>query len=123
MRRQELWRSCSKLGIPESNIVLMNATNLPDDPNVDWRPDAVAGLILHAVESLSIQAIFTFDRDGVSSHPNHCAVYYAAASLCLANLLPKGERGGTNHEGGGGGGCKQWVHVNWRADRCCCRYL
>ncbi|EDV41755.1 uncharacterized protein Dana_GF17341 [Drosophila ananassae] len=89
VRRQELWRSCSKLGIPESNIVLMNATNLPDDPNVDWRPDAVAGLILHAVESLSIQAIFTFDRDGVSSHPNHCAVYYAAASLCLANLLPK----------------------------------
>ncbi|KAH8278394.1 hypothetical protein KR018_001552 [Drosophila ironensis] len=89
VRRQELWRSCSKLGIPESNIMLMNATNLPDDPNVDWRPDAVAGLILHAVESLSIQAIFTFDRDGVSSHPNHCAVYYAAASLCLANLLPK----------------------------------
>nr|XP_016923672.1 N-acetylglucosaminyl-phosphatidylinositol de-N-acetylase [Drosophila suzukii] len=89
VRRQELWRSCSKLGIPESNIVLMNATNLPDDPYVDWRPDAVASLILHAVESLDIQAIFTFDRDGVSSHPNHCAVYYAAASLCLANLLPK----------------------------------
>lgn len=72
----------------------MNATNLPDDPNVDWRPDVVASLILHAVESLDIQAIFTFDRDGVSSHPNHCAVYYAAASLCLANLLPKGEEGG-----------------------------
>ncbi|XP_017020479.1 N-acetylglucosaminyl-phosphatidylinositol de-N-acetylase [Drosophila kikkawai] len=89
LRRQELWRSCSKLGVPESNIVLMNATNLPDDPNVDWRPDVVASLILHAVESLDIQAIFTFDRDGVSSHPNHCAVYYAAASLCLANLLPK----------------------------------
>jgi len=91
VRRQELWRSCSKLGIPESNIVLMNATNLPDDPYVDWRPDAVASLILHTIESLDIQAIFTFDRDGVSSHPNHCAVYYAAASLCLANLLPKGE--------------------------------
>ncbi|EDX12272.1 N-acetylglucosaminyl-phosphatidylinositol de-N-acetylase [Drosophila simulans] len=89
VRRQELWRSCSKLGIPESNIVLMNATNLPDDPYVDWRPDAVASLILHTIESLDIQAIFTFDRDGVSSHPNHCAVYYAAASLCLANLLPK----------------------------------
>ncbi|BFF89386.1 N-acetylglucosaminyl-phosphatidylinositol de-N-acetylase [Drosophila madeirensis] len=89
LRREELWRACIKLGIPESNIVLMNATNLPDDPNVEWRPDAVASLILHTVESLDIQAIFTFDRDGVSSHPNHCAVYYAAASLCLANLLPK----------------------------------
>lgn len=91
MRRDELFRACKRLGIVESNIILVNATNLPDDPNVDWRSDAVARFILHTVESLDIQAIFTFDRDGVSSHPNHSAVYYAAASLCLANLLPKGE--------------------------------
>ncbi|KAH8420721.1 hypothetical protein KR222_003121 [Zaprionus bogoriensis] len=90
VRRDELFRACKRLGIVESNIILVNATNLPDDPNVDWRADAVARFILHTVESLDIQAIFTFDRDGVSSHPNHCAVYYAAASLCLANLLPKG---------------------------------
>lgn len=88
-RREELWQACTHLGIPEGNIMLVNATNLPDDPNVDWKTDAVANIILHTVESLSIQAIFTFDRDGVSQHPNHCAVYYAAASLCLANLLPK----------------------------------
>ncbi|EDV94882.1 N-acetylglucosaminyl-phosphatidylinositol de-N-acetylase [Drosophila grimshawi] len=90
LRREELFRACKRLGIDESNVILVNATNLPDDPNVEWRPDAVASFILHTVESLDIQAIFTFDRDGVSSHPNHCAVYYAAASLCLANLLPKG---------------------------------
>ncbi|KAL7730080.1 hypothetical protein ACLKA6_009361 [Drosophila palustris] len=89
VRREELFRACKRLGISESNIILVNATNLPDDPNVEWRSDAVASFILHTVESLDIQAIFTFDRDGVSSHPNHCAVYYAAASLCLANLLPK----------------------------------
>lgn len=94
MRRDELFSACKRLGIVEANIILVNATNLPDDPNVDWRPDAVARFILHTVESLDIQAIFTFDRDGVSSHPNHCAVYYAAASLCLANLLPKGESRG-----------------------------
>ncbi|EDW16055.1 uncharacterized protein Dmoj_GI10317 [Drosophila mojavensis] len=88
-RREELFRACKRLGIAESNVILVNATNLPDDPNVEWRPDAVASFILHTVESLDIKAIFTFDRDGVSSHPNHCAVYYAAASLCLANLLPK----------------------------------
>lgn len=86
-----MWQACAQLGIPESNIILVNATNLPDDPNVDWKTDAVANIILHTVESLGIQAIITFDRDGVSQHPNHCAVYYAAASLCLANLLPKGK--------------------------------
>ncbi|XP_005178211.1 N-acetylglucosaminyl-phosphatidylinositol de-N-acetylase [Musca domestica] len=88
-RREELWHACTHLGLPQGNIILVNATNLPDDPNVDWKTDAVASIILHTVETLSIQALFTFDRDGVSQHPNHCAVYYAAASLCLANLLPK----------------------------------
>ncbi|XP_075146241.1 phosphatidylinositol glycan anchor biosynthesis class L [Haematobia irritans] len=88
-RREELWQACTHLGLNQGNIILVNATNLPDDPNVDWKTDIVANIILNTVETLSIQAVFTFDRDGVSQHPNHCAVYYAAASLCLTNLLPK----------------------------------
>lgn len=92
-RREELWKSCIHLGIPQGNIILVNATNLPDDPNVEWKTDAVANIILHTVECLSIEVLVTFDRDGVSQHPNHCAVYYAAASLCLAKLLPKGKYG------------------------------
>lgn len=89
VRRDELWNSCQMLGIPASNIILVNATHLPDDPNIEWKTESIAALVLNTVESLDIQAIFTFDRDGVSHHPNHCAVYYATASLCLANLLPK----------------------------------
>ncbi|XP_004529295.1 N-acetylglucosaminyl-phosphatidylinositol de-N-acetylase isoform X1 [Ceratitis capitata] len=89
LRREELWRSCEMLGVPAANIIMVNATNLPDDPNVEWKAPVVANLILHTVESLDIQAICTFDREGVSQHPNHSAVYFAAASLCLANLLPK----------------------------------
>uniref|UniRef100_A0A1B0G7Y8 N-acetylglucosaminyl-phosphatidylinositol de-N-acetylase n=1 Tax=Glossina morsitans morsitans TaxID=37546 RepID=A0A1B0G7Y8_GLOMM len=88
-RREELWSACQNLGIPEANIILVNATNLPDDPNVEWRTETVANFMLHTVETLGIQALVTFDREGVSQHPNHCAVYYAAASLCLTNLLPK----------------------------------
>jgi len=89
IRRNELWESCTSMGIPESNIILINATLLPDDPNVEWKVEAVAKLILNTVESLDIDGIITFDRDGISQHPNHCAIYYATASLCLANLLPK----------------------------------
>ncbi|XP_055904261.1 N-acetylglucosaminyl-phosphatidylinositol de-N-acetylase isoform X2 [Eupeodes corollae] len=89
VRRDELWSSCQLLGIPASNVILVNATHLPDDPNIEWKTESIAALVLNTVESLDIQAIFTFDRDGVSHHPNHCAVYYATASLCLANLLPK----------------------------------
>ncbi|XP_037924615.1 N-acetylglucosaminyl-phosphatidylinositol de-N-acetylase [Hermetia illucens] len=90
LRRDELWKSCSTLGIPQSNITLVNATHLPDDPNVEWKVETIAKIISKAVESLDIQAVITFDRDGVSQHPNHCAVYYATASLCLAGLMPKG---------------------------------
>lgn len=89
VRRNEFWNACQMLGIPASNIILVNATNLPDNPNVEWKAEVVAAIVLNNVESLDIQAIYTFDRDGVSHHPNHCTVYYATASLCLANLLPK----------------------------------
>lgn len=89
VRRDELWSSCQMLGIPASNVILVNATHLQDDPNIEWKTESIAALVLNTVESLDIQAIITFDRDGVSHHPNHCAVYYATASLCLANLLPK----------------------------------
>lgn len=88
-RRKELWDSCRILGIPESNITLVNATYLPDDPNVEWKVESTAKIILNTVESLDIEGIITFDRDGISQHPNHCAVYYSTASLCLAKLLPK----------------------------------
>lgn len=40
------------------------------------------------IESLDIDAIITFDRDGVSNHPNHCAIYYSVASICLAGFMP-----------------------------------
>lgn len=89
-RRDELWKACGQLGIPDSHIVLVNATRLPDDPRAKWRPDVVANLILHAIESLDIKMLVSFDPDGVSGHPNHCSIYYAAASLYMANLLPKG---------------------------------
>lgn len=90
-RRDELWKACSQLGVPDSHIVLVNATRLPDNPRAKWRPDVVANLILHAIETLGIQMLVSFDPDGVSGHPNHCSIYYAAASLHMANLLPKGK--------------------------------
>lgn len=67
----------------------MNSTQLIDDPHLNWKTEVVAKHIQKLVESLDIEAVITFDRDGVSYHPNHCAIYYATASLCLAGYLPK----------------------------------
>lgn len=68
----------------------MNATNLQDDPNINWRAELIAKQILNKLESLDIEILITFDRDGISQHPNHIAIYYATASLCLAGLIPNG---------------------------------
>lgn len=79
------------LRLKDEHITLMNSTLLVDDPNLNWKTELVAKQIQKEVESLDIEALITFDRDGVSYHPNHCAIYYAVTSLCLAGYLPKSE--------------------------------
>lgn len=88
IRKEELWDSCRVLRLRDEHITIMNTTQLMDDPQVHWKAETIASQILKEVESLDIDALITFDREGVSHHPNHCAIYYATASLCLARLIP-----------------------------------
>lgn len=67
---------------------MLNCTLLPDDPVADWKVELVSQIILNYVESLDIDLLITFDKDGVSQHKNHQAIYYATASLCLSGLMP-----------------------------------
>ncbi|XP_053690541.1 N-acetylglucosaminyl-phosphatidylinositol de-N-acetylase [Sabethes cyaneus] len=87
-RRQELWNACESLGIKPEDITLLNATHLRDDPALEWKTVTIANQILKYLESLDIDLLVTFDKDGISGHPNHSAIYYATASLCLAGLIP-----------------------------------
>lgn len=89
-RQQELWSACKVLNIPDENITVVNATLLPDDPNVTWKPQLIAKQIIKQVHSLDIDTIITYDRDGVSHHANHCAIFYASISLYVTNLLQDG---------------------------------
>lgn len=92
VRKEELWQSCRVLRLRDEHITIKNTTQLLDDPQVQWKAETIASQILKEVESLDIDALITFDREGVSHHPNHCAIYYATASLCLARLIPNRER-------------------------------
>lgn len=88
-RREELWNACAVLNIAEENVTLVNATLLPDGPHFDWKIETICQFISKEVETLDIDLLITFDRHGVSHHPNHCAIYYAVASLCLSKLIPE----------------------------------
>lgn len=89
-RQIELWNACRALNIPAENITLVNATLLQDDPAATWKSPIIAKQILKQVHSLDIDVIITFDREGVSHHPNHCAIFYSSVSVYVASLLPDG---------------------------------
>lgn len=88
VRRDELWRACEVLRVPAEHITLVQATEMADDPQAVWHADVVGRHIQSLAGALSIDAVCTFDRDGVSRHPNHRAIFYATASLFLAGMLP-----------------------------------
>ncbi|CAG4933045.1 unnamed protein product [Colias eurytheme] len=89
VRKQELWDACKELGVPDHNVCLINDTRLPDNPKVQWPVPVVAKLIEHQVEALDIDTLVTFDRGGVSSHPNHAAVFYAVAYMFVEKVMPE----------------------------------
>ena len=88
MRKDELWNACSCFNIRQQDITLISCTQLPDDPNIDWKVELLSTLILNHIETLDIDLLITFDKDGISQHKNHQALYYATASLCLSGLMP-----------------------------------
>lgn len=87
LRRAELWSSSQVLLMRPENVTMCNVTELQDDPNVEWKAQAIARIIKRYVVSLGIETIVTFDQDGVSRHSNHCQIYYAVASLYLTRSL------------------------------------
>ncbi|XP_048413301.1 N-acetylglucosaminyl-phosphatidylinositol de-N-acetylase isoform X3 [Stegostoma tigrinum] len=88
IRKKELLQSCALLGIPSSRVTILDHKALPDNPELQWDPELVAKLILRHVQIHHIRMVLTFDRDGVSGHANHIAVYYAVRKLYSKKKLP-----------------------------------
>ncbi|XP_041972351.1 N-acetylglucosaminyl-phosphatidylinositol de-N-acetylase [Aricia agestis] len=89
IRATELWKACTELGVPESNIILINDTRLPDSPKTHWPVPVVAKLIQHHLEAYDIDTLVTFDRGGISGHPNHSAAFYAVAYIFVEKNMPQ----------------------------------
>ncbi|XP_060533928.1 N-acetylglucosaminyl-phosphatidylinositol de-N-acetylase [Cylas formicarius] len=89
IRTNELFESCKLLGMEQENVFVYNNTNLPDSMDVRWPLELVSKHILYYVEAFDITNLVTFDRYGISGHPNHCSIYYAVANLVIDRQLPK----------------------------------
>ncbi|KAF4012412.1 hypothetical protein G4228_004172 [Cervus hanglu yarkandensis] len=54
IRKKELLQSCDVLGIPPSNVMIIENRDFPDDPDVRWDPERAADVLLQHVEANSI---------------------------------------------------------------------
>ncbi|KAK7087124.1 hypothetical protein V1264_021214 [Littorina saxatilis] len=80
-REKEILKSCQILGIPESNIAVINKSDLPDDPHQAWSSVSLDAEVRAAVDRVQPHQIFTFDDYGVSGHGNHIAVAQAVRKM------------------------------------------
>ncbi|XP_067421949.1 N-acetylglucosaminyl-phosphatidylinositol de-N-acetylase isoform X1 [Emydura macquarii macquarii] len=92
IRKKELVQSCAVLGIPPSNVTVIDHRDLPDDPAVEWDTHLLSAFVLKHIETNSINLVVTFDAGGVSGHANHIAVYAAVRYLHSEGKLPEGCR-------------------------------
>ncbi|XP_065428979.1 N-acetylglucosaminyl-phosphatidylinositol de-N-acetylase isoform X2 [Chrysemys picta bellii] len=80
IRKNELVQSCAILGIPPSNVTVIDHRDLPDDPAVEWDTHLLSTFVLKHIETNHINLVITFDVGGVSGHANHIALYTALSS-------------------------------------------
>ncbi|KAI0864149.1 putative deacetylase LmbE-like domain-containing protein [Xylaria cubensis] len=99
IRRKELIRkkkTYMKLGSrQESDIYIMNSADFQDSSASNWDQDKIAALLeiqftSHQVQSKAhnenVDILITFDKHGVSSHPNQISLHYGATAF-ICNVL------------------------------------
>ncbi|XP_005143011.3 N-acetylglucosaminyl-phosphatidylinositol de-N-acetylase [Melopsittacus undulatus] len=92
IRKKELEQSCLLLGIPASNVTVIDHRDLPDNPAVEWDTQLLAAFVLKHIEANNINLVVTFDAGGVSGHANHISLYTALRYLHSERKLPEGCR-------------------------------
>nr|XP_026652986.1 N-acetylglucosaminyl-phosphatidylinositol de-N-acetylase [Zonotrichia albicollis] len=116
IRKKELEQSCCVLGIPASDVTVIDHRDFPDDPAVEWDTQLLATLVLEHIEAKNINLnmlcaiwqwsrgcsssmserkdckVVTFDAGGVSGHANHISLYKAVRYLHSEGKLPEGCR-------------------------------
>ncbi|XP_062448797.1 N-acetylglucosaminyl-phosphatidylinositol de-N-acetylase [Rhea pennata] len=92
IRKKELEQSCLLLGIPASNITVVDHRDLPDNPALQWDTQLLATFMLKHIEADNINLVVTFDAGGVSGHANHTSLCTALSYLHSERKLPEGCR-------------------------------
>lgn len=60
VRKKELSNSASVLGVVGSNVVVVNDSQLPDSPHVEWEQNVLGKYILKTIEQNHIETVGTW---------------------------------------------------------------
>ncbi|KAL2086994.1 hypothetical protein ACEWY4_018053 [Coilia grayii] len=90
LRKNELLDSAAVLGIPPSQVTVIDHQQLQDDPKAEWSIALTSSIILKHIQRSSISVVLTFDEGGVSGHANHKALYKALSHLAGTGQIPHG---------------------------------
>lgn len=85
-RVKELQLAALELGI--RHVEVIDSDKLPDDPSSRWSVDAIKYFVLITCDRFNSNYIVSFDRNGVSSHPNHCDLSAALQTIHGQGHLP-----------------------------------
>ncbi|KAJ3062423.1 hypothetical protein HDU98_001720 [Podochytrium sp. JEL0797] len=81
VREKEFVASCKALGIAAENVSVLDDPRMQDGMKVWWKQDDVSDAVFAFVQSHSIDTIITFDKYGISGHPNHRALFTGVQHL------------------------------------------
>ncbi|KAL8664660.1 MAG: hypothetical protein Q9202_002930 [Teloschistes flavicans] len=106
VRGKELMASAKLLGLRSGeDVLVLDSSDFVDGMDTKWDTEKIADVLRQAFSPQSqtkktngddaptatIDVLVTFDRYGISSHPNHIALYHGAKAWL--NGLMKGKRG------------------------------
>ena len=104
VRKKELTESAIQLGLRSpSDVLVIEDENFRDSMTATWDKSLIANLLTSAFAPkkqpqsetkppvATIDMLITFDKSGISSHPNHISLYYGAREFL--NTLMRGKKG------------------------------
>ena len=87
IRKHELVSSSISLGIRENRVTSLRSSHFNDGMKEVWNVKEVENVIKIFVAKHGIRQIVTFDKYGISGHPNHIACFNGLRYLQLSFTL------------------------------------
>jgi len=86
VRRDEFERSLDVLGVEKDKRWVLNHPELKDNITQHWDAKVISDVLRPYILEHQITTILTFDRMGISSHPNHQSLPYGVMHYLNASL-------------------------------------